>query len=105
MPYTRRFGITGAPDDARPWRNWHPYVGIPLTLLGSVTVAAPTFSAAVFPLSFLSAGLAIVCWWVGSCYAHSDRWRLILFLTTQTLALVALICWGILLIQEFRRGG
>jgi hypothetical protein len=54
MPHTKRFDFPGAPRDSRPWRNWHPYVAIPMMILGAFAVVAPD----PFVLSFLTGGLA-----------------------------------------------
>ena len=100
MPYTRRFEFPGAPNDSRPWRTWHPYVAIPMTLLGATVAVAHD----LFVLSFLTAGLAILLWWVGSCFVRRTSWSLVIGLTAQGLALVTLVCWATLLVREFRRG-
>ena len=99
MPYTRRFDFPGAPRDNRPWRNWHPYVAIRLLILGSFAVLAPD----PFVISFLTGGLAILLWWL-SCLAQRDSWVSILWWSTQGLAFLTLLCWGIVLAREFRAG-
>src|SRR3989442_3273422 len=100
MPYTRRFEFPGAPDDSRPWRNWHPFVGIPMTLLGLAVVLAHD----LFVLSFLTGGLALLLWWAGSCFVRRESWRVAARLATEGLALVTIVCWAVLLIREFCSG-
>lgn len=100
MPFLRQFDIPGGPRDSRPWRNWHPYVAFPMTLLGTTVLLAPS----LFVLSFLTGGLALLTWWVGACYVNREPWHGIIWWGTQALALVTLVCWAVIVIQEFRAG-